>query len=66
MTTVDEIKEAITQLSPQALQELRAWYEQYDAQLWDAQIEGDVEAGRLDELAEDALRSFRDGETTEL
>lgn len=66
MTTVDEIKEAITQLSPQALQELRVWYEQYDAQLWDAQIEADVAAGRLDELVEDALRAFRDGETTEL
>lgn len=66
MTTVDEIKAAITQLPPDALHELREWYEQFDAQLWDQQIEEDVAAGRLDDLAEEALRSFRNGETTEL
>ena len=66
MTTVDEIKAAITQLPPDALHELREWYEQFDAQLWDQQIEADVAAGHLDDLAEEALRSFRNGETTEL
>ncbi len=66
MTTVEEIKEAITQLPPQALQEFRAWYEQFDAQVWDEQIEADVEAGRLDQLAAEAIRAFRNGEATEL
>ncbi|HEY0606648.1 MAG TPA: hypothetical protein VGD58_27225 [Herpetosiphonaceae bacterium] len=66
MTTVDEIKTAITQLPPEALHELREWYEQFDAQLWDQQIEEDVAAGRLDNLAEEAIRAFRNGETTDL
>ena len=66
MTNVEEIKAAITQLSPQALEELREWYAEFDAQEWDKQIEADVEAGRLDSLAEDAIRSFRRGEATEL
>ena len=63
---VEEIKTAITQLSPQALGELRAWYEQFDSQEWDSQIEADVEAGRLDNLAEVAIRSFRAGDYTEV
>ncbi len=66
MTNVEEIKTAITRLSPQALGELRAWYEQFDSQEWDGQIEADVEAGRLDSLAEDAIRSFRAGDYTEV
>lgn len=57
---------AITQLPPAALRELRAWYEDSDAQLWDEQIEADAAAGQLDGLAEEALRAFRNGETTEL
>ncbi len=66
MTTVDEIKIAIAQLPPEALHELRAWYEQFDAKLWDEQIEADVAAGRLDQLADEALLAFRNGQTTEL
>jgi hypothetical protein len=66
MTTVDEIKAAITHLTAEELQVLRAWYEQFDAEQWDAQIEADVAAGRLDDLAEAALQAFRNGETTEL
>ncbi len=55
MTNVEEIKVAITQLSPQALTELRAWYEQFDAQAWDRQIEADVAGGRLDNVAEERV-----------
>jgi hypothetical protein len=66
MTTVDDIKVAITQLSPAALQELRVWYEQFDAQLWDQHIATDIAAGRLDHLAEEAIHAFHRGETTEL
>jgi hypothetical protein len=64
--TVDDIKIAITQLSPEALRELRVWYEQFEAQRWDEQIGAGVAAGRLDHLAEEALRAFQSGETTEL
>lgn len=66
MTTVEDIKVAITRLPPQALQELRAWYEQFDADVWDKQIEADVAAGRLDQFADEAIRAFHNGETTEL
>jgi hypothetical protein len=66
MTPVEEIKVAITQLSLQAQAELRAWYEQFDAQVWDQQLEADVAAGRLDQLAEEAIQAFSAGQSTEL
>jgi hypothetical protein len=66
MTTVDEIKQAITQLSPEARRQLRRWYETFEAKQWDEQISADLSAGRLDTLADEALRALRDGEATEL
>ena len=66
MTTISEIKVAITQLPPEALNELRAWYEQFDNQRWDDQIADDAATGRLDSFAEEALRAFRNGEAIEL
>jgi hypothetical protein len=66
MTTVEEIKTAITHLSDADLCELRAWYEQFDAERWDAQMVADVAAGRLDDLAAEAIQSFHNGTTTEL
>ncbi len=66
MTTIDDIKVAITQLSPEALHELRAWYEQFDAQRWDEQMMTDIAAGRFDQFAEEAIRAFQSGETTEV
>jgi hypothetical protein len=66
MTTVNDIKTAITHLTKEELRELRTWYEQFDADQWDAQIEADVTAGRLDALADEAIRAFRAGMTPEL
>ncbi|KAF0107169.1 MAG: hypothetical protein FD146_2010 [Anaerolineaceae bacterium] len=48
--TISEIKQAITQLPPQDLSRLRAWFEEFDAQMWDKQIEEDAKSGRLDQL----------------
>ncbi|MEI8164841.1 MAG: hypothetical protein WCG26_00620 [Chloroflexales bacterium] len=50
MTTLHAIKTAIAHLSDEERHELRTWYEQLDAEQWDAQIEQDVAAGRLDLL----------------
>ena len=48
--SVKEIESAITQLSAKDLAELMAWLENHYAQMWDKQIEDDLEAGRLDAL----------------
>lgn len=66
MSTVQEIEEAIQQLPPEGLAVLRAWFAEFDAAAWDRQFEEDVVAGRLDELADEALRDFHEGRCTDL
>ncbi len=66
MSTVKEIVEAIQKLPPSELEAFRAWFAEFDADLWDREMEADVAAGRLDHLAEEALRDLREGRCTDL
>lgn len=66
MSTVQEIEDAIRNLSDEQLSELRSWFAEYDARMWNEQLERDVAAGRLDELADEALSDLREGRCTDL
>lgn len=66
MTTVKEIEQAVARLSERELAIFREWFEEFDAQLWDEQFKEDVEAGRLDYLAEKAIRDYQAGKYKEL
>ncbi len=66
MSKVKEIEEAVRRLGPAELAAFRAWFAEFDAELWDHQIEIDVAEGRLDRLAEEALRDLREGRCTDL
>lgn len=66
MSTVDEIEDAIRKLNEDDLVALRAWFAEFDAEAWDRQLERDVAEGRLDALAEEALRDWREGRCTDL
>ena len=54
------------QLSAEELRAFRDWFVGFDAEAWDQQIEADVKGGRLDELADRALRDYRAGRATNL
>ena len=58
---VQEIESAIAQLPRAQVAELATWFEQFHAQIWDAQIEQDLRDGRLDSLLEEAKRDFDSG-----
>ena len=60
MSTVDEIEDAIRKLGDEDLAALRAWFAEFDAAAWDRQFERDVAEGRLDALADEALRDLRE------
>jgi hypothetical protein len=64
--TLHDIESAVAGLPPEELAKFRAWFVEFDGDAWDRQIEEDARAGRLDVLAEDALRDLREGRTTEL
>ncbi len=59
--TVEEIEEAITHLPAKHLMQFRSWYEKFDADAWDQQIESDISEGKLDALARIALDEFKEG-----
>ncbi|WP_457674614.1 hypothetical protein [Thiolapillus sp.] len=64
--SVDEIERAIAALPPSDLKTFRAWYEKFDANAWDRQIEEDALSGRLDALADAALSAHQAGKSTKL
>ncbi|ETX03980.1 hypothetical protein [Candidatus Entotheonella palauensis] len=64
--TVKEIEQAVTKLNKEQLAEFRAWYEKFDSDAWDRQIEEDVAAGKLDALAEAAIADHKAGRTKKL
>jgi len=66
MTVVSEIEVAVTKLSREDLAAFRDWFQKFDAEAWDKQFEADVAAGRLEALAEEALRDLREGRCTDL
>jgi len=66
MSTIQEIEAAISQLSEGDRAKLRDWLANLDQEEWDKQIADDEAAGRLDALADDALKDLREGRCTEL
>jgi hypothetical protein len=44
----------------------RSWFADFDAEAWDRHFEQDVKAGRLDALAEEALRDLHEGRCKDL
>ena len=66
MGKIEAIEHQIRQLSPEELTALREWFAAFDAEVWDRQLESDVRAGKLDALAEKALKAHASGATTKL
>ena len=66
MSKVEKIEQEVQALSPEDLARFRAWFLEFDWTAWDHQIEQDARAGRLDALAEQALRDHAAGKTKPL
>jgi hypothetical protein len=59
-------RESYRQAAVRSAGALRAWFEEFDAAQFDAKIERDAKAGKLDQLARKARQDFRAGRTREL
>ena len=59
--TMQEIEQAITELSPDELARLREWFDEYYAKIWDEQIEQDAASGRLDKLIAEVDEEYNAG-----
>ncbi len=63
---VYELIENIKKLPKNDLKIFLEWLENFEQELWDEEFEGDVKLGKLDKLAEQAIRDFRDGKCMKL
>lgn len=59
MSNVAEVDRAIERLSAEELKAFRAWFAERDAAEWDRQFEADAKAGKLDGMADEALKASR-------
>jgi hypothetical protein len=66
MTKAEQLERDVQSLAPDELAVFRAWFAEYDWQVWDRQLEQDVAAGKLDRFATEALDEYKRGETTKL
>jgi hypothetical protein len=66
MSNLRTLEKAIEGLKPAELKEFRRWFTEFDAAAWDAQIEADASAGKLDKLANEALAEHQNGKAREL
>ena len=66
MSSVKDIESAVARLSREELARFRSWFTEFDAEAWDRQLDKDVAAGRLNALADEALRDLDGGRCTDL
>lgn len=63
MRKIEEIERQIQTLSAAEFSELREWLLARDWHQWDTQVESDVSAGKLNELATEALDEHKAGKS---
>jgi hypothetical protein len=66
VSDVEQVERQIEKLSAVELAKFRAWFLEFDARVWDAQIESDLKAGKLRGLIAEALAEYKAGRVREL
>ncbi len=66
MTRLEQLEHDVKDLSRTEFAALRNWFREYDSDEWDHQIERDIRAGKLDDMARRALADYHAGKAREL
>lgn len=64
--TIKDIEKAVTKLPAKKLAAFRAWFYKFENSAWDKQFDQDVKSGKLDRVAEEAVRDYKNGRCREL
>ena len=59
MGAIEKLELLVKSLSPEELARFREWFAEFDAQIWDRQIEADAAAGKLDRLIDESMAEHR-------
>ena len=59
MGAIEKLELLVKSLSPQELAKFREWFAEFDAQIWDRQIEADAAAGKLDRIIDESMAEHR-------
>ncbi len=66
MTKTEKLEQEIKKLNPNELSAFREWFQNYDSEVWDKQIEDDIKKGKLEQLANKAIEEHKSGRTKEI
>jgi hypothetical protein len=66
MSDIGKLEDQVKKLSPKELAEFRVWFAEFDAQVWDRQIEADSSSGKLEHLIQDAVAEYKAGKSRPL
>lgn len=66
MSEIEQLERTVSNLSPGDLAQFRAWFLEFDARVWDQQIESDLKAGKFDKLMAEARTEYQEGKTRPL
>ena len=60
MSRVEQLQRQVAELDSAELKAFRNWFERYDAEVWDRQIEAELNSGKLPRIA-DRIRERKTG-----
>lgn len=66
MNLLEQIQAKIYELSREERMRLREWFDEFDGDSWDKDLDEHVKEKKLDSAAEKAKQSFSDGKFTDL
>lgn len=63
---VKDIEAAVTELNRKELSMFSKWFFEYQNEIWDRQIEEDVEEGKFDDILNEVDEEYKSGNIEEL
>ena len=61
MTSLHRLESQVAALPEQELRRFRSWFDEFDARRWDNALSADINNGKLDSFAEEALAQYGSG-----
>jgi hypothetical protein len=62
MPSLQRIESQVAALPEAELRKFRSWFDEFDAQLWNRTLAADINNGKLDSLAAEALAHYGTGQ----